>query len=551
MNNIKKGYLPYLIGEIACLVTEVMLFFLALCSDSPIAIALSVIAVLTTSIAVRCVYKISQIKKPDTKVTKQGSNIQKCASIVKAEKKISRAAYPLAILSLILLCNPNVGMVDILPDFIACFILASLLKPGLDRAPYFAEARRALIRLGWLNVGKIAGLLLVGYSRMNNAFGNDTSVVLITVFAAAELMLGISATIAVFNALFGLGERTSVNATITQNCKTPVSQLPTLTCVFIGIKAILNAIPSFFLLTRVNDDGIVSTVARGYSFALIGSIIVVLLYGIVWCAKITKYVSGIHSEGIFYQSIYTLSNDDNEARIRAKHSCEKVKTSLTLFFAATVALLDVRFDNVSGIDLLPDFIFGVIAIIAILRLRKNLTLNVTRALPFGAAYVILSGLAYVVESSFLYEHGYSALLGGDTEAIYTSVEISATLELLSLIAFAIVIGRVISDFVYQNTALPPSDERYSRADKDFHRALKLRTGGLVAMIITVGVMRCITVFANGYVRLVLNQQAMATVTSALPWMGALTTAITVVLIIYAYFLISTLKEEMNLKYGIE
>ena len=467
------------------------------------------------------------------------------------EFKKVKAAYPLAILSLILLCNPNVGMVDVLPDFIACFILAGLLKPGIDRAPYFAEARAALIRLGWLNVSKIAGLLLVGYSRMKNAFGNDTSVVVVTVFTAVELMLAVSATSAVFNALFGLGERTDMNATVRPVGRTAADTLPTLTYIFFGIKSILNAIPSFFLLTRVSEDGVVSTVAKGYSLALVGTVIIVLVCGIIWCVKIAKYACAIHKEGAFYPSVYSLSSEDNEARIRLCHKCAKLKSALTLFLVATVALIDVRFDNVSGIDLLPDLIFGIIAVIAIARLYRHLTYNVARVLPFGAAYIILSAIAYVIESSFLYEHGYSALLGDASHSIYTPVEVSAVLELGAFIAFVIMIGRVLTDFVYQNTALPPSDERYSRADKDHHRSLKRRIVGYAAMLITVGVMRCVTVFTNGYVKLVLNQQATATISSTLPWMGALTTAITVVLIVYAYFLFSSIKEDVEIKYGIE
>ena len=257
--NVKKGYLPYLIGEVACFIAEVVLFFLALGTESIIAIITAVVAVAVSGFAVIYAYKKSCVKK-----TKDGRGI--------------RAAYPLAIISLILLCNPNFGLVDVLPDFIAYFILAKLLAVGIDRAPYFAEARRALVRLGWLSVGRIGGLLLVGYSRMQNAFGNDTSVVLITVFAAAELMLGISAITAVFNALFGLGERTDMNSTIVKTGRIDPSALPIISCVFFGVKAVMNVVPNFFLLTRVDENGVISTVAKGYSFSLVASTVLALVY---------------------------------------------------------------------------------------------------------------------------------------------------------------------------------------------------------------------------------------------------------------------------------
>ena len=55
--------------------------------------------------------------------------------------------------------------------------------------------------------------------------------------------------------------------------------------------------------------------------------------------------------------------------------------------------------------------------------------------------------------------------------------------------------------------------------------------------------------SNGYAHLVLNQQATATVSSALPWMGAAATAVVVVLIAFSYVIFSALKEDVDMKYG--
>ncbi len=466
------------------------------------------------------------------------------------EQKKPKAAYPLAILCLILLCNPNVGMVDVLPDFIACFILARLLAPGAERAPYFIEAKKALVRLGWLNVGKLGGLMLIGYSRMQNSFGNDTSVVVVTVFAAAELILSISATRAVFNALFGLGERTDMRGTISDVGKAPASMLPTLTYLFFGIKAVLNVIPNFFLLTRISEDGVVSTVAKGYAFALVLSTLLVLACGIVWCIKMAKYVKAIHKEGQFYASIYMLSAGDNEARIVAKRKYAKIKGALTLLFAATVTLIDIKFDNTDGINLMPNFIFGIIALAAILKMRRSVSNGIAPAFVFGAAYTAVSLESFLTESCFLYNYGYSALLDeGVAHTVYNAVEMLALMELATLAAFAVALGKLLIRFALENTAIPPSDERYSRADADFHRSLKRRIIALVTMIITVGTLRCVVVYSNGFAKLVLNQQATATVSSALPWMGAMVTAAVVLLVGFSYYLFSSLKEDVDMKYG--
>ena len=542
MRNIKKGYLPYLIGEIACCACEVILLFIAMSTDFLPAVILALIAVAITGAGVGYAYNKSKIARTQAKPEKNAGEQKK--------KRGVRAAYPLAILSIILICNPNFGLVDVLPDFIACFILAKLLSVGIDRAPYFAEAKRAIVRLGWLNVGKIAGLLLVGYSRMQNAFGNDTSVVLITVFSAAELMLGISAVTAVFNALFGLGERTEMNSTIVKSGMISPSHLPLITCVFFGAKAILNVIPNLFLLTRVDENGIISTIAKGYSFALVVSTLIALVCGIIWCVIVCKYLKSIHKEGQFYNSIYVLSPDDNEARIEGKHKCAKLKASLSLIFAAVIMLWDIKFDNTDGINILPSFICGILIMIVAARLRKAVSARVVPTVLTGAIYTVVSVASYLTESYFLYNYGYASLLHeGVAHGVYNAVEIMATAELLAFIAMAASLGRLLITFAYENTAIPPSDARYSRADKDFHRSIRNKIAGLVAMMIAVGVIRCINVFSNGFARLVLNQQATATVTSALPWMGALATAVLVILIGFSYYLFTMLKEELDMKYG--
>lgn len=536
MNRIKKGYLPYLIGEIACCVAEIVLFFFALYSDSLFAVIVALIAIAATGVGVWYAYKKSASHAAATRVTEK--------------KKGVRAAYPLAIISIIFLCTPNVGIIDLLPDFIACFILARLISSGTERAPYFTEARQALTRLGWLSVAKIGGLLAIGYSRMQNAFGNDTSVVVVTVFSVAELILCISATTAIFNALFGLGERTDMSASIAALGKIPSASLPLITYAFFAAKAILGVIPSFFLLTRVDENGVISTVSRGYAPALVITTILVLICGIAWCVVMIKYLNAIHKEGQFYNSIFMLSGVENEDRIKRMRKADKTKGALSLFFIASIMLIDVKFDNTGEVNLLPNIIFGIITIIAICRLRTSVTRRIHTAVTIGGIYCAVSLVSYLAESYFLYNYGYSALLDdGVAHTVYNAVEILSVLEFVMLIALAVSVGRLLVAFTYENTAIPPSDERYSRADKDFHGAIKNRIIAYVALTVAVGLTRCACTISNGFARLVLNQQATATVSSALPWMGALTTALTVLLIGFSYYLFTLLKEEVDMKYG--
>ena len=58
------------------------------------------------------------------------------------DKRKSGGYFPALVISLLLLFNPNVSIIDPLPDFIAFFILARLVERAADIAPHFEEAYR-------------------------------------------------------------------------------------------------------------------------------------------------------------------------------------------------------------------------------------------------------------------------------------------------------------------------------------------------------------------------------------------------------------------------
>ena len=88
-------------------------------------------------------------------------------------KTANNVNYKLLIFSLVLLFNPSINVVDILPDFIAWFILERLLRKPADMSPYFEETRVACFRLGFLNLSKILALMLVALVRSIDTSDTD------------------------------------------------------------------------------------------------------------------------------------------------------------------------------------------------------------------------------------------------------------------------------------------------------------------------------------------------------------------------------------------
>ena len=59
------------------------------------------------------------------------------------EKKQKSRVYTSVTVALVFLFNPNISVIDILPDFVAYFLLARAFLYASDCAPYFEEARIA------------------------------------------------------------------------------------------------------------------------------------------------------------------------------------------------------------------------------------------------------------------------------------------------------------------------------------------------------------------------------------------------------------------------
>ena len=69
--------------------------------------------------------------------------------------------YSLILFSLVFLFIPSFNVIDLMPDFLAWFILAKVFERAADSAPYFEEARSGFIKLGYVNLAKILGFIII------------------------------------------------------------------------------------------------------------------------------------------------------------------------------------------------------------------------------------------------------------------------------------------------------------------------------------------------------------------------------------------------------
>lgn len=479
----------------------------------------------------------------------------------KASKtKTKKSAYALTVFSLVLLFNPNLNVIDVLPDAVAWFILAKVFERAADSALYFEEARRSFVKLGWLNLSKIAALLFIAFVRSENTFGNDAFALVSFPYAVFEAILAVQAVKNIFAALFYLGERSDAKALIepypTRSPRMnaiPPEALRDFSYFFVICKSILYTLPDMFLLTTENDRGQILTISKSYPYVLFLSLILGTAVGIIWLSRMNGYVKAIRREGVFGEALRQMSERCDDVKFSSKVKIRYICKALTLMTVTSFCTIELVFDNFNGINILPHFIYGILFVLSLLALKKCADVK-KRTFILGASYSAVSLVAFIFSASFLsnYEY-YDIVKNSAAKRAYLFVEVFSTAEFILLVLFLLSTVPTFKSFILKNTGLPQESERYGKLDKEFHGSLIKRAYLLTAFGIAAGLAKCVNVFLNGNARIIftdIGDVTMPTITaSPLPWFNLVITATAVLYIGYMMYYTSALKEEVKMKYS--
>ena len=470
--------------------------------------------------------------------------------------KRKKGTLALLIFCLALLFNPGVNLLDPLPDFIAWFILERLLRKPADMSPYFEETRVACFRLGFLNLSKILALMLVALVRSIDTSDTDIMALASLSYAVVELCLLFSFVRNGFDALFYLGERSDATSLILPfkigRKRTMSPEALKSFCYFFTVcKCAFYALPDLFLLTRLDEHGNRLPISRFYVYALLSSIVLGLIIGIIWIKRTKAYAKAVFNEGRFNEALISLSVSDLSASYVTKSKIRTIKSALNWLTLAAFFTLELVFDDFGGINLLPHFIYGAIITYSAYKITKLSR----RSLPLiisGAVYTAVSLVTYVLKFNFLEKYEYFDIVI-DPKAVeaYMPISIFAVLEFVTLAVFLVLFALSFNKFILLNTGLSPESERYGITEKLYHGSLKKGSYGLFLVGLVAGLAKMINVFLNREVQLIysdITDVSMPTFTGSLiPWFNLVITATAILYIGYSLYYLSTVKEEVELK----
>ena len=309
------------------------------------------------------------------------------------------------------LFNPNVVIIDVLPDFIGYALLLSGITQLADINYYFEESAKLFKRMLLVSIAQFFALFLV-FGILPAREISSALMLMAFAFGALELLLLIPAFKAFFDGFIYLGSRhesTSVFFTKfpkpAKERKKPRVQKPALnatakaslvTMLFVIIKPIMTFAPEILSMfdTTIDPNLTFNYAAYTETFRVI-SILLLLPLCITWLITFTRYIVSITKDSIFIGELSKKYTEEVSPKTYL-FTQRYIKTAFLILSIAVAFNVDFYIDNAS---VLPDFISPIIIIGMLLVVRKFGKAPII-SYVFAVGYAITSAISYYYNVTF-------------------------------------------------------------------------------------------------------------------------------------------------------
>lgn len=461
--------------------------------------------------------------------------------------------------ALLLLCNPNIHIVDILPDFIAYFLIFSIISEAADLAPHFAQARDACKKLAILGLLKIPASFLILLARSHSTIDSNLIPTFAIIFAIFDMILGCTLIYRASEALFYLGERSDASALISpfyitnpkaiteasrsafRRSRQP-EELRTLSYFFLFIKCCASFLPELLLLTRkqeyVGDFQGQTALLRLYPYVLILALVLTLSVGIYWFILSFAYLRSVRTEGKFLFALQTLAGEELIKKKEQHALCSAHVLGFSLLAIATLFSL----------NFMPIFCYALFLMLGASWLHTTKTLRrCVRA--FGILSILSSLVQALMLEVFEYDHGYKSLFSDlEAQQAYVPCVIAAAINSALILALVISVFFSLRHTTIYTLGISPSSERYGPAQRKYHAELSRFNLIFLVFGILSTVCRGIYVYLRGQVVFV-PSSIVATAgafSHKLEFWPLILVGIAIPYIIFGFYYMGIMKEEIAL-----
>lgn len=464
--------------------------------------------------------------------------------------KLKKSSYGAIAFAILLFSNPNFNAFDFFPDFIGAFIIATVIGRASDIVPFFAEAQSGFYKLGILSVTRFIGAFVM-YANLHT--GMDIVPLFTLVFSAIELIILCPSVVNLYRGLVYLGERSCATGIVTSvrlfGRAFDVESARNFTLAFVFLRVILNFIPQVCHLTFSNE---ITTfyAKRLYAPLEISMLLLVAALGTVWAVFTLILLFKVRAVGGVADGIIEMAGEERLAEIKRNATAKSHVKALNLIFVAAIFNLDIALESTGGFNVLPRFIFALLILFLSWGFLPKVLLRVF-AVASTVIYSVISLLGLFVSLAFSDEFT-TADLANNTVAQkrYLIVEALGVIELSLFLVIMAILTVALVYCVKNHTGLSPFGDGYTRSAAARHKDLIKRVVGFTVALSVTGFMKCVNLFLIGSPVRFETQNGGIVYAARLPWFGTATFILCILVVFFAFYLSSTVKDEVRIKYDL-
>lgn len=407
------------------------------------------------------------------------------------------------------LFNPDLAVIDLVPDFIGYMLIHYGLTVLADLNDHFDEAQKRFKLMIFVSLAKVISVFML--FGLNDAYMRPYSMLLYPcVFGVVELVLLVPAFKHFFEGLTYLSSRNEGCAAFLYRFpskrkppkkerrvppKNITERTYSLTVVFLFAKAFLSVLPEFSVLTSDMYDESSHTVDLYDYIGLLRAMAMTVMsvIGIIWLVRFIRYIVAIMRDSEFIERL----RDSYRTKVLVREGLF-VRRGLhfALFWMKIAAVVAIDF-YVNYYNIIPDALFAVLCIVSVCLLRKYISkTKFVQAVAALSAYGCVSVLASSVNVYYnvVYETFETMFRDAGAYDTYTLMRLSTVLECILFVVAFVFAARALSDvikrhcgYIAHNTDGEFFGEQQAVLHKELQAPLK-RTAILAALSAVTSIM---------------------------------------------------------------
>ncbi len=452
------------------------------------------------------------------------------------------------------LFNPNINLLDLLPDCIGFLLLWYGLGEAGERTPHLTAARQGFLRLALIALTKIPA-----YFVMAALVGDDqTQRTTVTLFAftymAVELIFTLPVLREFFEGIDYLRARhgaLSGASHITESCKQAAY-------VWLTAKPILAFLPELCYLSDYEYFGYINGSVDILLFRPMFVAIAVLVglgIGIYYLVATVRFFGALRRDAVTAELLSAYQTKRVNATA-GRTRIRRIRLALGLTVAGAGCLIDLYFDKVNYLPNAAGIVFFILAALVFLPFSRR----ALWPLIAGAISLPLSLTAYVLRANFFAEYSYGALgrlLAADR--LYDACQLFATLEGAALICMLVGFAFLFFDIIRRETGYEAENAYNAISHMPLHRTYRIRT----VLLCAIGALSVVAQVADLYLRRITENLKQGTVVEdfvvsggqvVLPvfgWFWLIALMLASLFLLSAFHFATSLGDEVEHKYMLE